>query len=263
MNSTEVANELTKQYAWNKFTFDTEMYTPNWRWRYLTSCVLVGGNNEADTLRCASFLFAKFPVPEILMEADWKDLADFIESFGLEYSGKKAEYIILIAREISRLGDVPNNREALETLPGVGRHVASVILATCFNQNEFAVDIHVRRIAKRLGIVHEKCSDRAIEKLIVEVVPAEQLGHFSRSFVDFGQTICGFAPKCGSCFFLESCKHGTSKSLGRMGQVITKVDGEYKVGTHTIRVNSGYARCDCTAGKYGKNCRHVKELTDS
>ena len=257
-----VANKLTEHYNWNKFSFGAEPHTPLWRWRYLTSCVIVGGNNEADTLRCDEKLFAEYPTADDLAKADWKPLADMIESFGLEYSGKKAEYIINIAQYVADKGDIPNNREDLERLPGVGRHVASVILATCYDQNEFAVDVHVRRIAKRLGLVGEKASDLAVEKAIVAIVPSEKLGHFSRSFVDFGQTICGFSPKCGSCMLTQDCNSVNEKALKRVGIKVEIGDGVYTLRSHTIQVNNGYAKCDCTAGKFGRNCRHVKEIAN-
>lgn len=260
MKIRQIANTLTEKYSWNKFRFGAQPGTKNWRWRYLISCILVGGNNEADTLRCDEELFEKFPTPEALAKAKFRTLADLIESYGLEYAGKKAAFIVGAAKRVIELGDVPDNREGLEDIPGVGRHVASVILATCYGQQEFAVDIHVRRIAKRLKLVSDSATDLQIEKEIRSLVPAKQWGHFSRSFVDFGQTICGYAPKCGSCFFKKDCTHASEKALGRSAFKLKKSDGAYRVRTHTIQVNNGYAKCDCMAGKFGRNCKHLKEL---
>lgn len=258
-----VANTLTKQYAWQKFTFDAEPNTPLWRFRYLISCMIVGGNNEADTLRCDKELFAKYPTMEDLAKANWRELVDLLERYDLQYAGNKAKHIIDTSKQIAALGDVPNDRENLECLSGVGRHVASVILATCYEQNEFAVDVHVRRISKRLGLVEESATDLAIEKAIVAAVKPEALGHFSRSFVDFGQTICGFSPKCGSCLLSKDCNSASEKSLSRVGSKVDKPDGVYTIRSHTIQVNHGYAKCDCIAGKYGRNCRHIKEVAAS
>lgn len=255
-----VREALTSKYAWNKFTFGATPGTRLWRWRYLVSCILVGGNNEADTLRCDEVLFDKYPTPVDLAKGEWRIVTDLIESFGLKYAGNKAKHIIDTSKQVSVLGDVPDTRDGLERLSGVGRHVASVILATCYGQAEFAVDIHVRRIAQRLGLVDETASDLAIEKAITSIVAPEHLGHFSRSFVDFGQTICGYVPKCGSCLLSGDCKSATVKSLSRTTQQTNAAAGVYHVKDYTITVADGYAKCNCMAGKNGRNCRHVKGL---
>ena len=255
-----VADTLTSKYTWNKFTFDATPGTPLWRFRYLISCIIVGGNNEADTLRCDKELFTRYPTVEALAAAKFRDLADLLEKYDLQYAGNKAKHIIDTSSKIAVLGDVPDNRDAFECLPGVGRHVASVILATCFGQDEFAVDIHVRRIAKRIGLVDEDATDRAIEKAVRAAVQPDQYGHFSRSFVDFGQTICGFRPKCGSCSLTQTCKSVTVSTRDRFALTTDAKAGAYSIGQYMITVADGYAKCNCMAGKHGRNCRHVKQI---
>jgi endonuclease-3 len=100
-------------------------------------------------------------------------------------------------------GVVPENRKDLESLSGVGEHAASVILARAFGHtSEFAVDLHVRRIAKRMGLVGAKATDREIIKWGEQSVnPA----HLSRSFVEFGQKICRYHPSCKKCTFQATC----------------------------------------------------------
>lgn len=255
-----IADTLTSKYTWNKFDFDTTPGTPLWRFRYLISCMIVGGNNEADTLRCDKELFASYPTMEALAGAKFRELCDLLEKYGIKYAGNKAKHIIDTASKIAVLGDVPNVRDDLERLSGVGRHVASVILATCYGQDEFAVDVHVRRIARRIGLVDESASDLAIEKAVRTAVRSDQLGHFSRSFVDFGQTICGFHPKCGSCPLTLSCKSATITSTQRIAPSTNVAPGVYAVKQYVITVADGLAKCNCTAGKFGRNCRHVKEI---
>jgi len=114
-----VADTLTSKYTWNKFTFDATPGTPLWRFRYLISCIIVGGNNEADTLRCDKELFTRYPTVEALAAAKFRDLADLLEKYDLQYAGNKAKHIIDTSSKIAVLGDVPDNRDALECLPGV------------------------------------------------------------------------------------------------------------------------------------------------
>lgn len=263
MDAAKVAKQLTKQYSWNKFDFGTEIGTPLWRFRYLISCVVVGGNREDNTLKFMGTLFARYETPLQLANASWSQVMNNISKAGLNHSGAKASYVIGIARALKHNGDIPSTREGLEALPGVGRHVASVILATCFGDNEFGVDIHVRRIAKRMGLVDEKATDLRIEREIVKKVPAKMLGHFSRAFVDFGQDICGFEPRCSECGFATQCpsrKKTTEAPKGSFKVRVNVKDGSHNIGAYTVNVVGGFGRCTCIAAKYGKACKHVKEL---
>jgi endonuclease-3 len=201
-----IADVLTNEYKWNKFSFGTTPNTPLWRFRYLVSCIIVGGNSEFNTLRCGEELFVKYPTIQSFAEASWRELTDLLDSHKIKYEGNKARHIIAVAQILVSTGDIPNTRDGLQALPGVGRHVASVILATCFDQPEFAVDIHVRRIAARIGLVEEGVSDLTIEKVVKKAIPPQQLGHFSRAFVDFGQTVCGLRPRCSECSLTQHCR---------------------------------------------------------
>ena len=265
MDAVKVAKQLTKKYPWEKFGFDAEYGTALWRFRYLISCVIVGGNREENTLRFVNgFLFFKYPTVKELAKADWRVVANEMSRCGLSHTGIKTRYIIDIAKRLNKVGDIPATREGLEELPGVGRHVASVILATCYGDNEFGVDIHVRRIAKRMGLVDEKASDLKVEQEIVKLVPAKMLGHFSRSFVDFGQDICGFEPRCDECGFSTQCpSKKKAKAKAPKGSVKVRInvkDGSHNIGAYTVNVVGGFGRCTCIAAKYGKVCKHVKEL---
>lgn len=197
-NLSKLAVALTTQHKWVKFKFEARVGSKNWAWRYLTSCILVGGSQETSTLGVASDIFALHPTPDSLAKANKESIAKIIQMGGVRFHGPKAGYIIDTAKQlVARYGGtVPNDRAQLEEFPGVGRHVASVILATVYGQTEFAVDVHVRRIAERFGV---KGNDLQIENAIREAVAPELLGHFSRSFVDFGQTQCAANPTCSGC----------------------------------------------------------------
>jgi endonuclease-3 len=207
-----IADILQNKYPWRRWDFGlgedwkSEAKHSNWIWRHLIKTTLTAHSAEKDVFKATPQLFALYPNSEAMADGDWRVMTDILERSKVKHAGKKAQYIIDISRKIvEEFREVPNERIALESLKGVGRHIASVILATCFNENEFAVDIHVDRISKRLGIVPELARVLQVEKIIQEGCVSNQWGHFSRAFVDFGQTICGFVPKCGECPFSTQC----------------------------------------------------------
>lgn len=262
---------LTDAYPWVKFTFLTTQGTETWACRYIVSCILVAGSLENKTIKCAEAIFTKYPELYDLERASFRELADCIEEHGLRFAGKKAENILATAKILRNRynGRVPSERAKLEELPGVGRHVASVILATVYGQNEFAVDVHVRRITKRLGIVEQKDGDLVIEKKIVEAVEPDMLGHFSRSFVDHGQQICAYTPKCASCFMTSKCaffngkivdKTSKAKSVKQASGAIEFTNSEGIV--HTVTVENHQPRCTCLGWRYKKKCKHVTAVRE-
>lgn len=268
-NTQVIADRLNADYAWVKYNFGCEDRGHVWQFRYLIACILVGGSLETATLACAKELFNQYPDIKDLAKANKSDIAQLIEDSNVRFHGPKSKYVVETAKIINKLGYVPNNREDLEKLPGVGRHVASVVLATVFGQNEFAVDVHVRRIAVRLGIAEPKDSDLVIERKVVAVVRPEDLGHFSRAFVDFGQDVCAFTPNCHACKMTFACVNrdytgevaATAKTKAISNITTTLADGNYTVNgdtkTYSIVVKGGFAKCSCTAARYGKSCRHI------
>ena len=83
--------------------------------------------------------------------------------------------------------------------------MSSVTLAWVHEAPEFGVDVHVRRILERWGYIEEKDPEDVVEAKIKSQIPEEQIGHFSRSFVDHGQSICGYTPDCGNCYLNKAC----------------------------------------------------------
>jgi endonuclease III len=252
MNLQDLASELTVKFEWKKFTFGTTVGSDDWACRYLMSCILVGGSLEASTLRAATQIFDKFSDLYLLEHADQLELEKMISSNGVRFHGPKATYLKKVAGILRARynGRVPDNRADLEQLPGVARHVANVILATVYGKNEFAVDIHVRRILSRFGF---HGSDQVLENLVRESVNSELLGHFSRSFVDFGQTICASTPTCEECFLSSKCPSKAEAtqqrpilSNGETYAVAVKIDGDI------IRVTYTKEGADTGATVYGK-----------
>ena len=103
---------------------------------------------------------------------------------------------------------VPNNKEKLIKLPGIGSKTANVMLTEYFKIPAFPVDTHVSRVSKRLNICFEEDSITTIEKKLMNKFPQDQWGKLHLQMVLFGRYICkAIKPNCSSCLFKEICKH--------------------------------------------------------
>lgn len=153
-------------------------------------------------------LFSKYKTLEKLRDADTKELEALIRSIGSYH--KKAEYIKGIARKIIEDygGQMPHERDALETFPGVGRKTVSVVLSEFYNIPAFAVDTHVERISKRLKLASKKDNVRTIEEKLKKFFPKEEWGRRHLQLVLFGRYKCkAVKPDCQGCRFKEICSY--------------------------------------------------------
>lgn len=136
-----------------------------------------------------------------LKEAEITDIEDIIRPVGRQ--AKNAVYIKTIATKLvdDFNGVVPNNREYLENLPGVGRKVCNVVLSNIYEVPAFAVDTHVTRVTNRLGIVKEKDVNK-IEQKLMQFFPKDKWIRLHHQMVLFGRYICKSKnPDCEKCPF--------------------------------------------------------------
>ena len=151
---------------------------------------------------------------EELSNLDLKTIENIIRPIGT-YT-RKAIYVKEIANRLltDEKGIVPNNREYLETLPGVGRKVANVVLSNLFNEPCIAVDTHVNRVSKRLGFAKENDDVLIVEKKLMKVFPKDKWSRLHHQLVLFGRYTCKSKnPECTSCPFNTKCKYFTEKML--------------------------------------------------
>jgi len=136
------------------------------------------------------------------------DIVDIIRPCG--NMNRKSEYIIEIAKRLvnEHNGVVPNNREYLESLPGVGRKVCNVVIANLFNEPAFAVDTHVFRVSKRLGIAKEQDDVLEVEKKLMKTFPKEKWLRLHHQLLLLGRYTCtAKKPKCSNCKLNKICKY--------------------------------------------------------
>jgi endonuclease III len=150
-------------------------------------------------------LFAKYPTPQKLSAAKAPDVEKIIKSCG--FFRMKTKNIISAARDLVERfgGEVPRTREELESLAGVGRKTASVVMSVAFEEAALAVDTHVFRVSHRLGLTLGT-TPRQVEEDVKALVPEEKWRHAHHWLILHGREICKApTPLCGGCPVKEIC----------------------------------------------------------
>ncbi len=154
-------------------------------------------------------LFEQYPTPEALSRADFDELFPYIKS--ISYPNNKTKHLIGMAQKlVQEFGsEVPLTVEQLVTLPGVGRKTANVITSVIDAQPNMAVDTHVFRVSKRLGLVKQTASTPlAVEKELVKHFPQELIHKAHHWLILHGRYTClARNPKCGECGLTEICTY--------------------------------------------------------
>ncbi len=152
-------------------------------------------------------LFSKYPTPEALASGTFDDVFNIIKSLG--FAKTKARHLISMAQILhTEYQDiVPNTLEALQTLPGVGRKTASVVLAEGYRIPAMPVDTHLERLAKRLGYAKESDDVLACEQAYRKYIPKEDWIDAHHLILLFGRYHCKAAhPNCIDCKLTSYCK---------------------------------------------------------
>ncbi len=161
-------------------------------------------------------LFAMADTPEAMLEIGEERLTGLISSIGL-YRNKAKNVIALSAILVQQYGgQVPLNREALQSLPGVGRKTASVVLNELGIEPAIAVDTHVFRVSHRLGLADATTPDK-VEQQLFRVVPARYLPRAHHWLILHGRYVCvARKPKCDVCRVTDLCPWFQSLSSGSL-----------------------------------------------
>ncbi|MFH1808977.1 MAG: endonuclease III [Pseudomonadota bacterium] len=174
-------------------------YAPDDAWQLLTAVMLSAQCTDAKVNAATPALFARFPDVRAMAQARPHQVEPVIRSLGL--APTKARNLVAAARTVvaSHAGRVPGTREELEALPGIGRKSASVILANAFGVPALAVDTHVGRISRRLGLTTEKDPDK-VESVLEALWPEERWLGAHHALIWLGRRIChSRKPLCEMC----------------------------------------------------------------
>lgn len=157
-------------------------------------------------------LFQKYKTPEDYLAVPLEELQNDIRSIGL-YRNKAKNIQALCEKLLTDFnGEIPQSREQLVTLPGVGRKTANVVLSVAFNIPALAVDTHVERVSKRLGLCRLKDSVLEVEETIMKKTPKENWSKTHHQLIFFGRYHCKAQnPQCHTCPLLEDCREGQKR----------------------------------------------------
>lgn len=173
----------------------------------LIAVMLSAQAKDARVNKVTKVLFNKYDSLKKLKEANIKDIENIIKELGSYH--KKSEAVINIAKILDEKynGKVINNRKALENLPMVGRKTTNVVLSELFNEPTIAVDTHVERVSKRLGLVKKDDDVIKIEEKLKRKFDKNIWSKLHKQFVLFGRYYCtSKKPSCNKCKLQIYCK---------------------------------------------------------
>ena len=173
----------------------------------LIAIVLSAQSTDKRVNMATKVLFDKYQSLEAIAGADLNDLEVIIKSVGSYH--KKSIFVKEIAKILINDydGKVPRSHEALVTFPGVGRKSANVFLSEYYHDPYIAVDTHVERVCKRLGLANRKDNVLTIEKKLMKCYPKTDWGKRHLQLVLFGRYYCkAIKPLCSECKLKDICK---------------------------------------------------------
>ena len=173
----------------------------------LIAVILSAQSTDVGVNKATKKLYPVANTPELIHALGVAGLSDYIKTIGLYNS--KAKNVIATCRMLIELHDsvVPQDRESLEALPGVGRKTANVVLNTAFGQPAMAVDTHIFRVSNRTKIAPGK-TVLAVEKGLMKFIPQEFLIDAHHWLILHGRYTCiARKPRCGSCIISDLCEY--------------------------------------------------------
>jgi len=173
----------------------------------LVAVVLSAQATDVSVNKATKALFKAADSPARMLALGEAKLRDFIKTIGLYNS--KAKNVVKLSEILERQydGKVPNSREALEQLPGVGRKTANVVLNIAFGEPTIAVDTHIFRVSNRTGLAPGK-TPLAVETKLEAKVPARFKQHAHHWLILHGRYVCkARKPECGHCLIADLCRY--------------------------------------------------------
>ncbi len=185
---------------------ETELIYDN-PFQLLVSVILSAQCTDKRVNMTTPAIFEKFPDAESLSQTSFEELLPYIKS--ISYPNNKTKHLLGMARMLVEKFDnkIPMTVEELIQLPGVGRKTAHVITSVVDQQPNMAVDTHVFRVSKRLGLVKQTATTPlAVEKELTKNIPMEQIHKAHHWLILHGRYVCmARSPKCEQCGLKSSC----------------------------------------------------------
>ena len=182
-----------------------ELVAPN-PYTLLVAVVLSAQATDVGVNKATGPLFARADTPAKMLALGEDEVRDAIRTIGL-YRNKAKNVIALSQRLIDDFGgEIPRDRDALQSLPGVGRKTANVVLNIAFGEPTVAVDTHVFRVSNRIPIAYGKTPDE-VERGLEAIIPAKYKSHAHHWLILHGRYVCkARRPECERCLIADLCR---------------------------------------------------------
>lgn len=186
---------------------ETELHYKN-HFQLLIAVILSAQCTDKRINMITPALFEAYPTPFDLAKAEVNEIFDYIKS--VSYPNNKAKNLKGMAIKLVNNfnGVIPNNMKDLESLPGVGRKTANVILSVAFDKPAMAVDTHVFRLSNRIGLTNNSKTPLETEKVLIKYFPTHLIAKAHHWLILHGRYVCtARSPKCDECGIKMYCKY--------------------------------------------------------
>jgi endonuclease-3 len=202
MNGNEIIDEIEQIFPDAKCELNHESI-----FQLLVAVVLSAQTTDASVNKVTPALFAAYPDAASMAAAQVEDVESYIRSIGLYHS--KAKNLVALSQDLMARFDgiVPSSHAELESLAGVGRKTANVVRSVAFDIPSFAVDTHVERVSKRLGLAKPQDSVLKVEEKLKRKIDRSRWNQAHHDLIFFGRYFCtAKKPRCTQCPFASACK---------------------------------------------------------
>ncbi len=204
-NIPRIMNILARHFNYTERTTLNRMRKKPDAFKILISCLLSLRTQDKNTEKASNRLFAVATTPKQIAKINIKKLQKLIFSSG--HYKKKSRTLKHVSKELIKRfhSKVPDNKEDLLSIKGIGPKTANIVLNFAFNQNVLPIDTHCHRIPNRLGWIKTKTPEQT-EKALEKILPKQYWKEFNAIFVLFGKTICQpVSPLCSQCPINKYC----------------------------------------------------------
>lgn len=208
MTRKERYEAFLEYFSENQPQAETELHYEN-PYQLLVAVILSAQCTDKRVNMVTPALFEAFPTPEHLANSHFDEVLPYIKS--ISFMNNKTKHLIGMAKMLVEdfNSEVPQSVDDLQKMPGVGRKTANVIASVVYNQPAMAVDTHVFRVSKRLGLVNNNAKTPLdVEKTLIKHIPSEYVHVAHHWLILHGRYVCvARRPKCEECKITHFCKY--------------------------------------------------------
>lgn len=212
MRKNELFERVIRYFEENMPVAETELEYQN-PFHLIVAVILSAQCTDKRVNQITPELLKQYPTPKIMAAAEPSDIFEYIKS--CSYPNNKSKHLVGMARKLMELfdGQIPDDVDDLQKLPGVGRKTANVIASVIYHKPAMAVDTHVFRVAARIGLTTNAKTPLAAEIQLVKYIPEELVAKAHHWLILHGRYVClARKPKCEICGLTTVCKYFKKES---------------------------------------------------